>query len=55
MNHDDENDMKWLKGDAINVMNIYSGVLMHMNLFQSAEHAIHELCSVSNTLVELRN
>lgn len=27
MNHD---DMKWLKGDNINVMNIYSGVNLHL-------------------------
>lgn len=57
MNHD---DMKWLKGDNINVMNIYSGVNLHLKpppshppTIQSYEqHAIHELCSVVTFLIK---
>lgn len=38
-----QNDNEWLKGDAINVMKIYSGELMHTKTFWAVEHAICKL------------
>lgn len=39
--------MKWLKGDAINVMNIYSGVNLHMNIL----HLHRIICGACDTWV----